>query len=644
VVQDRERLGRALPRHLDRAATQSYDRSVPATVDAVSRARLPADGTIIVGAGPAGLAAAHGLAEQGLPATVLERDHAVGGIARTVEHRGYRFDLGGHRFFTKVEEIRRLWEETLGDDFLVRSRLSRIHYRGHFFHYPLRPLDALAGLGAVESARVLASYARARVFPNREEATFEQWVVNRFGRRLFEIFFETYTEKVWGIPCSEISADWAAQRIKNLDLLAAVKDALLGGGRRGGEVVTSLIDRFHYPRLGPGMMWERWRDRLAEDGAETVLGAEVVRVHHARGRVLAVDVRRGEREERFAGSHFVSTMPLRDLVRALEPAPPEDVRDAARRLRYRDFLIVVLIAEARELFPDNWIYVHSPEVRVGRIQNFKNWSADMVPDPATTSLGLEYFASREEPLWNARDDDLVRMGALETAALGLLDPADVRDGVVVRVPDAYPVYDRESREAVAEIRRYLGGLLNLYTIGRNGQHRYNNQDHSMLTGLYAARAIGGTPRPIWDVNVEASYHEQEERASGGDRATPARAEAPHVEELLRAAFARYDLLALAVAVGTVAALAIFAVTALAILTREPGADVPPLSLLGHYFFGYSVSWRGAAVGAAEAAVGGAAFGAVLAGAINLLIGGNEALLRRKLEAAGTLDPLTVERP
>jgi protoporphyrinogen oxidase len=598
----------------------------------------PADGTVVVGAGPAGLAAARELAEHGLPSVVYERDDVVGGIARTVEHRGYRFDLGGHRFFTKVEEIRRLWHETLGEEFLLRSRLSRIHYRGRFFHYPLRPLNALAGLGVVESAHVLGSYVHARMFPSRTETSFEQWVVNRFGRRLFEIFFETYTEKVWGIPCREISAEWAAQRIRNLDLLAAVKHALLGRG--DGEVVASLIDHFHYPTLGPGMMWERWRDQLADRGIPTMLGAEVVRLHHTNGRVVASDVRRGDREERIHAAHFISTMPLRDLIRALEPAPPADVRAAAEALRYRDFLIVVLIVDGAELFPDNWIYVHSPDVRVGRIQNFKNWSPAMVPDPATTSLGLEYFVSRGDDLWSGDDDDLVRFGGEEVERIGLLDPHDVRDGVVVRVPDAYPVYDPASRAAVSEIRRYLSGFRNLYPIGRNGQHRYNNQDHSMLTGLHAARTIAGMPRPIWDVNVEPTYHEEERASASGDRDTPAAAGRPTLEDLLRTAFARYDPLALAVAVGAVAGVGLFAATALVILTRDPGEAVPPLSLLGHYFFGYTVSWSGALLGLGEAAVGGFAFGAVVAAAINLLIGWHEGVLRRELEAAGTLDPLT----
>ena len=371
---------------------------------------------LVIGAGPAGLTAAHELAERGIPAVVYEQDHQVGGLARTVTYQGYRFDIGGHRFFTKVEAVQRLWEEVLGEDLLIRPRLSRIHYRDRFFDYPLKPLNALAGLGPVEAVRILVSYVRARVFPHREEHTFEEWVVNRFGRRLFEIFFRTYTEKVWGVPCSEIGADWAAQRIKNLDLKTAVLHAL-ASGKRDGTVVTTLIDRFHYPRLGPGMMWERMRDRLARRGVATVMETEVVQLRHAEGRIRAVTVRdrAGERDLEVDG--VISSMPLGRLVRALDPEPPTAVLAAADRLRHRDFLTVVLIVARQDVFPDNWIYVHSPDVRVGRIQNFKNWSPEMVPDPSTTALGLEYFVHEGDDLWSERNETLLERGAREMERL-----------------------------------------------------------------------------------------------------------------------------------------------------------------------------------------------------------------------------------
>ena len=593
------------------------------------------DRTVVIGAGPAGLAAAHELSVLGKSATVLEKDRQVGGIARTVVYRGYRFDIGGHRFFTRAAGIQELWQEVMGDDFLLRPRLSRIHYNDRFFHYPLKPMEALIGLGPIEALRILVSYLRARAFPIEDERSFEEWVVNRFGRRLFEIFFKTYTEKVWGRPCGEIGAEWAAQRIKNLDLVAAVRNALLGG-RGNGEVVTTLIDRFHYPRLGPGMLWERWTERLGERGIEVRLGADVTRLHHTGGRVVVAETRSEDgTARRLPGRHFISTMPVRELVHALEPAPPPEVIEAADRLQYRDYLTVVLIVDVEELFPDNWIYIHSPDVRVGRIQNFKNWSPEMVPDPSMTSLGLEYFVHEGDDLWSMPDDELISLGARETARLGLVDETRVRDGAVVRVRKAYPVYDDDYREALATIRGWLSTLENLQLVGRNGQHRYNNQDHSMLTGILAARNIAGERHDIWSVNVEEEYHEG--GAPAGDRLTPAAARGRTLEEVLAAAFARYDPRALGAAVGLVLGAGLFLATAIAIL-RGPGSADRVLGLLGQYLVGYEVSWAGAGVGLLGAGLGGFVFGWLLARAINGLIGWEELLLRRQV-VARTIDPL-----
>lgn len=477
--------------------------------------------SVVIGAGPAGLTAGLELGRQGVPAEIYEKDTTVGGISRTVEYRGFRFDVGGHRLYTKVPEVEALWHDLLGDELLHRGRLSRILYQGRFFDYPLKPLNALRGLGPWESARVAASYARARLLPHRREETFEQWVVNRFGRRLYEIFFETYTEKVWGIPPSRIGADWAAQRIKNLDLATAVRNALFGPGG-SDEVVTTLIDRFLYPRLGPGQLWEACRERAAGHGVPTHLGTEVVAVEHDGDRVTAVRLRHADGgRRRRAADHVISSMPLSRLVLSLDPAPPEAVLRAARRLRYRDFLTVVLIVDAADLFPDNWIYVHDPAVRVGRVQNFKNWSPDLVPDPAVTSLGLEYFVNRGDELWDSDDSELLRLGEAEARKLDLLAGAPVVDGAVVRMPRAYPVYDGAYRQAVDTLRGYLGRFSNLASIGRNGQHRYNNQDHSMLTGLLAARNLAGGDHELWDVNVEAEYLEKGEApGAGGDRRVP----------------------------------------------------------------------------------------------------------------------------
>lgn len=590
--------------------------------------------TIVIGAGPAGLSAAWELARLGLPAVVFESSPGVGGLARTVSYKGFRFDIGGHRFFSKLPEIEALWHSMLGDDFLERPRLSRIYYRGKFFDYPLRPVNALRGLGLWEAIRVGASYVATRISPYPEEENFEQWVSNRFGRRLFEIFFKTYTEKVWGIPCSEISADWASQRIKDLDLVKAVTNALLGQ-RRGGEVITTLIDRFHYPRHGPGMMWERFRDRLEDVGIRIVVKAPVVRLRHDGNRIKSAVVRSRdgvEREE--AAETFISSMAISELVRCLDPAPPQQILDAADGLRYRDFLTVVLILGREQAFPDNWIYIHSPDVRVGRVQNFKQWSPEMVPDPSKTSLGLEYFVHEGDDLWSATDEELLALGEREMATLGLIEPGEVEDGTVLRVRKAYPVYDHSYRENVATLREYLCGFENLQLVGRNGQHRYNNQDHSMAAGILAARNVAGEDHNVWAVNVEQEYLE----STSGDRLTPEAVRPSPIEDVLRSAFARYDPVALGVAFAVVGGSGLF-LAAAAMLLQPGEAAGPTFSLLGNYLLGFEASWIGAVIGLFEAGLGGFGMGYLLARAINRMVGWHESMIRRRIELAGALDPL-----
>jgi len=594
------------------------------------------DRAVIIGAGPAGLTAAWELGRLGRPAIVLEKSTAVGGLSRTVCRNGYHFDIGGHRFFTKVPEVRALWREWLGEDLLERPRMSRIYYRGRFFDYPLRPFDALTKLGPVEAVRIVLSYLRARLVPQREQRNLEQWVVHRFGRRLYEIFFRSYTEKVWGLPCTEIDAEWAAQRIKNLDLLSALRSALMGG-RSGGQVITTLIERFSYPRLGPGMMWEVCRDKVQELGIETLPGAEVRRICHQGDRVRSVIVARAGGEEELRGADFISSMPIRDLVAALDPPPPEKVLEAAARLRYRDFLTVVLIVDRESVFPDNWIYVHAPEVQVGRVQNFKNWSPEMVPDQALTSLGLEYFVQEGDELWCSSDTELRDLGAREMEELGLIRADEVIGHEVVRAQKAYPVYDSAYAEALEIIRAHLGGLRNLQLIGRNGQHRYNNQDHSMVTGLLAARNLTGAGHDLWSVNVEQIYHE-EGIGPAGERLAPTPAAEPEFAAVLGETFARYDPVALGGAVGVVAGLGLFAATAV-LLLRGGEPLGPRLSLLGQYFFGYGVSWEGALAGLFEAGVGGFAFGWVLARLINRLVDLSLASVIRRWELSRSLDPL-----
>jgi len=481
--------------------------------------------TVIVGAGPAGLTAAYELAVRGLPATVVEADDVVGGISRTVERDGWRFDIGGHRFFTKVPSVERWWHEMLEDrEFLSRPRLSRIYYAGRMFDYPLRPWNALRGLGPARALRCVLSYAAARLRPPRDQSTFEGWVTARFGRRLYETFFKTYTEKVWGVPASDIQADWAAQRIKNLSLGRAVLHALRP--RSGQTEVSTLIDRFQYPRTGPGLMWERTRDRVVQAGGVVLMRTACSQIHRAGGRAVGVTVRTSvtdddgrvaERTRRLPADHVISSMPLPDLVRAMNPPAPPSVQEAAAALHHRDFLTVALVVPQEAGFPDNWIYIHAPEVRVGRIQNFGSWSPFMVRD-GRTCLGLEYFVTEGDDLWTAADADLVALATRELNLLELVTPEAVERGFVVRMPKAYPVYDAGYDQRVDVIRAWLAEEVpNVHPVGRNGMHKYNNQDHSMVTAMLTVENIAdGRAHDVWAVNVEEDYHESGAAASPDD--------------------------------------------------------------------------------------------------------------------------------
>ncbi|MEM1116156.1 MAG: NAD(P)/FAD-dependent oxidoreductase [Bacteroidota bacterium] len=472
---------------------------------------------VVIGGGPAGLTASYELCRLGVGNTVLEKDSVVGGISRTARYKGYHFDIGGHRFFTKVGVVDEFWHEVLpAEDFLTCSRLSRIYYDKTFFFYPLKAGNALFGLGLGNSILIGLSYLRARLFPTRDERSFEDWVSNRFGRRLYHTFFKTYTEKVWGIPCDEISADWAAQRIKGLSLTSALKNAIFQqsttkqAAEAGSKdaVIKTLIDQFEYPKQGPGMMWETVRDKVKAQGVEVAMHANADRLVMENGRIVAVEADTPDGRRTFEGTEFISTMPIRELVHALSPPPPAHILKAADALKYRDFLTVALVVDDPDLFPDNWIYIHDPEVKVGRIQNFKNWSPHMVPDASKTCLGLEYFCNEGDGLWTMDDADLVALGRAEVDRLGLANAADVIDGAVVRMPKAYPVYDGAYKEALATLQAYFDAIPNLQLVGRNGMHRYNNQDHSMLTAMLAVQNINGASYDLWKVNDDDHYHEE----------------------------------------------------------------------------------------------------------------------------------------
>ncbi len=460
---------------------------------------------IVGGGGPAGLTAAWELAHHSLNPVLLEALPQVGGLARTEEYKGYRFDLGGHRFFSKSAELEALWEKMLGEPLMVRQRLSRIYYRNRFFRYPLKPLDAFFKLGPVASFAALASYFWAQVFPRRPEKSFEDWVSNRFGWRLYKTFFKTYTEKVWGVPCEEISADWAAQRIKGLSLSTAVLKAL--GLQRG--TVKTLIEEFKYPPLGPGQLWEATAQQAEAHGARVLTRHRITKLLREGERLVGVRVETPEGTEEFPLDEFFSSLPLREVVLNLDPPAPKEVREAAEGLRYRDFLTVALMIDRPHLFEDNWIYVHSPEVRVGRLQNYRNWSPYLVPDEGKNCIGMEYFCWESEEFYNRPNDRLIELAADELAKLKLVKPDWVFDGTVVRVQKAYPVYDLGYKERLQVIREYLDKFGNLHCIGRNGQHRYNNMDHSMMTALLAVRNVAlGEHNDPWRVNVDAEYHEE----------------------------------------------------------------------------------------------------------------------------------------
>jgi protoporphyrinogen oxidase len=459
---------------------------------------------VVVGAGPAGLTAGYLLAKKGQPVIVLESTDQVGGIARTEVRDGYRFDLGGHRFFTKVKEVDDLWHEIMKEEFLKRPRQSRIYWRGKFLEYPLQGMDVIKKLGPVELALCLLSYLWAAIKPKGREESFEDWVSNRFGKRLYGHFFKSYSEKVWGVPASEIRAEWAAQRIKGLSFFAAARSAFFGNR---GNKIKSLISEFNYPRYGPGQMWEQMTSDIREKGGEVRLNAPVTRLRRdpVSGRVVEV-VAGGET---LRPSYVISSLPLRTTVGISEPEAPGEVRDAARGLRYRDFLTVALVIDGEDLFPDNWIYIHEPGVRVGRIQNFRSWSPWMVPNDTDASIGLEYFCFEGDDLWTMPDEELVRFATRELQQLGLARAEKVKFGFAVRVHKAYPIYDAEYAERVATIRSWLVGVDNLIQVGRNGLHRYNNSDHSMLTAMRAVdNILLGTHHDIWAVNAESVYHEE----------------------------------------------------------------------------------------------------------------------------------------
>jgi protoporphyrinogen oxidase len=516
---------------------------------------------IIVGAGPAGLTAAYELLRRtDIQPIVLERDDFLGGIARTVQYKGNRMDIGGHRFFSKSDRVMNWWLDILplasgpgaltiayqqqtrevantptadptrtDNVMLVRPRKSRIYFLRRFFDYPITLSgNTLRNLGVVRTIKIALSYTRALAFPERNETNLEQFFINRFGRELYRTFFQSYTEKVWGIPCHEISAEWGRQRIKGLSMLKTLshiaKKAFgrVGGDVRQATVETSLIEQFMYPKFGPGQMWEEVARRIEERGGTILHHQDVERIAWQGTRVLsvtAVNRQTGERTE-YRGDYFFSTMAVQDLVRASDPPPPAHVREISDGLMYRDFIAVGMLVSrlkvqdpgsvGSRLLSDNWIYIQEPDVLIGRLQIFNNWSPGLVADPDKVWLGLEYFCYTTDDIWKLPDAVMIDLAATELDTIGIIDKRDVLDATVVRVPKTYPAYFG-SYDRFDQVRAWLDGLENLFPIGRNGMHKYNNQDHSMLTAMIAVDNIleGRTDKSnLWSVNTEHEYHEQ----------------------------------------------------------------------------------------------------------------------------------------
>ncbi len=476
----------------------------------------------IIGAGPAGLTAAYLLSKAELKLVVFEVEpYCVGGISRTIIYKGYRFDIGGHRFFSKSQEVEDFWTEILPDDFLVRERISRIYYKGKFYSYPLDAAEVIDNIGKRQAALTLASYLKAKLFQISSPGNLEDWVIQKFGGRLYQMFFKSYTEKVWGMPCKEISVDWAAQRIKGLSLSKAVRNALfpanlmdLGKGKNRSKVIKTLITSFRYPRLGPGMLWEAAADKIQDGGGTIQMGTRVIGIERKESGMWQVESECNGVINKVEVDHLISSAPLGWLIQTIQPSLPTEALEAAASLSYRDFLTVALIVRPSVSFPDNWLYIHDPELKVGRIQNFANWSPEMVPDPAMACYGMEYFTSTDEPFWKQTDAELISLATRELEILRLVQPGDVVDGAVVRQPKAYPVYDdyySACRNILQEtIRKHCP---NLHVVGRNGMHQYNNQDHSMMTAMLTVKNILADEQKydVWKVNQDAEYLESDSK-------------------------------------------------------------------------------------------------------------------------------------
>ncbi|MCB9800154.1 MAG: NAD(P)/FAD-dependent oxidoreductase [Candidatus Omnitrophica bacterium] len=454
---------------------------------------------LILGAGPAGLSCAYELVRHGFEVTVIEKNAVVGGLCRTLQYEDYLFDIGGHRFLSKSPEVNQFWDEILPEDFLRVSRKSRIFYQNKFFSYPLRIGNAMSGLGMWESVQCVWSFIRTQIFKPENPSSFEGWMTQRFGQRLYEIFFKSYTEKVWGIPCSDISSDWADQRIQGLSLISAIRQAVSWSKESRHK---SLTQEFLYPRLGPGLFYERLKEKNESLGVRHLLNTRVETVRYDHNRITEIDISSAQGTlETLPCDYLFSSIPLTHLVHRMDPQVPPGILEASERLQFRSFITVFLIFDQEKMFEDNWIYVHSSDVGVARIQNYKNWSPQMVPDPQKTSLGMEYFVTQGDELWNMSDEAMIELALKELTQIGFCRGATLIKGHVFRVANAYPVYSPGYRETVAEIKGFLSSIQNLQVLGRAGLFRYNNSDHAILTGFYGARNLMGGRHDLWNLDI-----------------------------------------------------------------------------------------------------------------------------------------------
>lgn len=453
--------------------------------------------TVILGAGPAGLGAGLELVKNGQEVAILEKDSQVGGLSKTINYKDYYFDIGGHRFFTKNKDVEKLWQDLLSENFIKRKRLSRIYYQKKFFKYPLEPFDALLKVGFNQGLLIGLSYLKTKIFFPfiKKEDNFAQWVSNRFGKRLFETFFKSYTEKLWGISTKDLSADWAAQRIQNLSLWRAIKDSIF---KRKNKKIKTLIEEFNYPIKGPGMMYQKMADGIKRNG-EISLNNEVKEIYYQNNLIISANGIKAD--------YFISSIPINQFVFGLKPRVPIEILEAAKKLRFRDFVSINLIIDQENIFPDNWIYIQDPEVKLGRIQNFKNWSPALVPDQNKTSLGLEYFCFSGDNFWSSKDKDLINLAKSELEKIGLIKKEKIIEGFVIRVANAYPIYYGNYKEPLKKIIDYLKEFKNMQTVGRQGMFRYNNMDHAIYSGMLAARNILGGNYDIFNINANAEYLE-----------------------------------------------------------------------------------------------------------------------------------------